>query len=85
MKAFITKTEPATVYEERLFTIASAHVISAGSKEVDFLELLNQRVKAYRGKIVQFGQEGFTTLFDGPSKAVHCCLDIKKLFNAHQM
>jgi AraC-like DNA-binding protein len=76
MKAFITKVEPAPNYEERLFTIVSSRIISTYPTTSIHQEIINRLVVRYRGKIVQYNQVAFTAIFEGPSKAVHCSIEV---------
>ncbi|MEQ8243981.1 alpha/beta fold hydrolase [Fulvivirga sp.] len=76
MKAFILNTNPVKVYEERLYTILAAriHPPELGSSNIE--ELISKLVIQYRGKIVVYGQHSFVAIFEGPSKAAHCSIDM---------
>ncbi|MEQ9169104.1 MAG: alpha/beta fold hydrolase [Fulvivirga sp.] len=76
MKAFILNTNPVKVYEERLYTILAAriHPPELGSSNIE--ELISKLVIQYRGKIVEYGQHSFVAIFEGPSKAAHCSIDM---------
>lgn len=76
MRAFIAKLQPEKVYEERLYTILSAHIVPPQEDYYDLQELIAQLVAQYRGGIVLF--DGYTLIatFEGPSKAVHCSIDL---------
>ncbi|MEO9802813.1 MAG: alpha/beta fold hydrolase [Reichenbachiella sp.] len=76
MKAFILDGKPAKVYEERLYTIVAARILPSGTDHMDPRELISQFVTQYRGKIVQYDNESFIATFEGPSKAVHCSIDL---------
>ncbi|MTI39071.1 alpha/beta fold hydrolase, partial [Fulvivirga lutimaris] len=76
MKAFILNTNPVKEYEERLYTILAAniHHSELGSSNIE--ELINRLVIQYRGKIVDYSQDNFVAIFEGPSKAAHCSIDM---------
>jgi AraC-like DNA-binding protein len=75
MKSFITSARPALNYEERLFTIVAARIISTPDSH-DAPELIGRLVTQYRGKIVEYSPNDFTAIFEGPSKGVHCSIDL---------
>jgi AraC-like DNA-binding protein len=64
------------VYEERLFTIVAARIIPSDIERVHPQELISQLVGQYRGKMVHYNQDTFIAIFEGPSKAVHCSIDL---------
>ncbi|MEK6482045.1 alpha/beta fold hydrolase [Catalinimonas sp. 4WD22] len=76
MKTFIINVQPRKVYEERLFTIVAARIIPTDINGTDPQKLIEQYVDQYRGKMVQYDQHKFIANFDGPSKAVHSCIDL---------
>jgi AraC-like DNA-binding protein len=76
MKAFILNVKPIRNYEERLYTIVAARIISAHTASVSPHELIGQLVQQYRGRIVQFRDDTLIATFEGPSKAVHCSIDL---------
>lgn len=76
MKAFITNVQPAVVHEERLFTLLAAKIIHSNLEGPNPEEIINNLVMRYRGRIVQYNEEIFTAIFEGPSKAVHCGIDM---------
>ncbi|MEQ9438019.1 MAG: alpha/beta fold hydrolase [Cyclobacteriaceae bacterium] len=80
MKAFITYLKPQKNYEERLFTIVAARIISLEKGHASPLELIDQYVTQYRGNVVQYDRQTFTATFEGPSKAVHCGIDLIDAF-----
>ncbi|QSE98710.1 alpha/beta fold hydrolase [Fulvivirga lutea] len=82
MKSFIANVEPSATYEVRLYTVVAVRLISNGEENINSQELVNQRVAQYRGKIVQYDNDSFTAVFEGPSKAVHCCLDLFETFGS---
>ncbi|MBL6447676.1 alpha/beta fold hydrolase [Fulvivirga sp. 29W222] len=79
MRAFILGVKPKVHYEEKLFTFVVARAISSTLLSAD-LELIDQYVTQYRGKVIRHNQETFIAIFEGPSKAVHCSLDLAKAF-----
>lgn len=76
MRAFITNVKPKEVYEERLFTLLAANIIVSDNPTTNPQDIIRNLVIQYRGQIVQYNQETFTAIFEGPSKAVHCGLDL---------
>lgn len=76
MKTFILKVKPIRNYEEQLFTIVAARITSYDNVASNMEELIIQYVTQYRGKIVEFSHDMFIATFEGPSKAVHCCIDL---------
>ncbi len=76
MKAFILNTKPILNYEERLFTILAARVISSNEPNGNRQEIIGEYVAKYRGRIIQSDQNMLVVTFEGPSKAVHCSIDL---------
>ncbi len=76
MKAFILNIKPKPVYEKQLFTIVVGHIMSSETNNCKHQELIRQYVEQYRGNIVQYNEQTFTATFEGPSKAVHCSIDL---------
>ncbi|MEW7289075.1 alpha/beta fold hydrolase [Aquimarina sp. 2304DJ70-9] len=76
MKAFILNVKPELFYEKQLFTIMVGRIISSEINNPEHQELIRQYVKQYRGNIVEYNTETFTATFEGPSKAVHCSIDL---------
>lgn len=77
MKTFILNIKPKPVYEKQLFTIIVGRFISSqANNNKDFQNLINNCVKQYKGNIVQYNLETFTVTFNGPSKAVHCSIEL---------
>ncbi len=76
MKAFITNVQPAKIYGERLYTLLAARVLRSSENSPNPQEIIRNLVIQYRGQIVQYNQEAFTAIFEGPSKAVHCGIDL---------
>jgi AraC-like DNA-binding protein len=76
MRGFITQVQPEKEYEERLFTIISAHILPPQEVYDDHQELIGRFVAQYRGEIVQLNGHTLIATFEGPSKAAHCCIDL---------
>lgn len=76
MRSFIKDIKPKTNYVERLFTFVTARIIPQDQSDGILKKLIGQYVAQYRGTIVSIDNEGFIATFDGPSKAVHCCMDL---------
>jgi len=76
MKSFISSAKPRKSYHGKLFTIIAGRIISSNKKKDSFQEIVGQYVGQYRGTIIQYNNEGFVAIFDGPSKATHCSLDM---------
>lgn len=76
MRGFITKVQPQKKYEERLFTIISAHIVPPQEGYYAHQELIGQFVALYRGEIVQLDGHTLIATFEGPSKAAHCSIDL---------
>ncbi|MEQ9310707.1 MAG: alpha/beta fold hydrolase [Balneolaceae bacterium] len=78
MKAFILKVEPRKVYKKQLYTFLEGQIRINKADVIDLQGLVGQFIGQYRGKIVQFNQNAFTAIFEGPSKATHCSIDLVK-------
>lgn len=76
MKSFILNVKPIEKFDERLFTIVAARINSSIANKSEIQDLINKLVIQYRGKLIQYNQESFTAIFEGPSKAVHCGIDL---------
>lgn len=76
MRAFILSSNPVKVYEERLYTILAARFTVPQSGQSSVEELISKLVIQYRGKIVDYNRDGFVAIFEGPSKAAHCSIDM---------
>ncbi len=76
IRSFITNVKPVKTYEERLYTIVAARFTSLGESQSQPQELLGQYVAQYRGHIVEYSDQTFIAIFEGPSKAVHCSMDL---------
>lgn len=76
MRAFMLNLEPEVNYERRLFTIVTARIMSSEAASSGYKDLIGQYVSQYRGNIVQHHQQTFIATFEGPSKAVHCSIDL---------
>jgi len=76
MKAFILNVKPKRNYEERLFTIVSGEFRSPSQIQAYNIEPIKEVVEQYRGKILRSKKNTFVATFEGPSKAVHCSVDL---------
>lgn len=76
MRSFILQVKPIKSYEEQLFTIVAARIVSSGQFDHSLQNHIEQYVAQYRGKIIQYTDQTFIATFEGPSKAVHCSIDM---------
>ena len=76
MKAFMLKENPNQSYEQQLFTIGAARIISDQRPDIDQQEFFTQYVAQYYGKVIQGDGQTFIANFEGPSKAVNCALGL---------
>jgi AraC-like DNA-binding protein len=74
MKAFITNVQPEKSYQEQLFTIVAVRVIAGD--DLRYQALAASLAAQYRGEIIYNDQKDVIALFQGPSKAVHCSIDL---------
>lgn len=85
IRAFILKDNLKPSFQQQLFTIGAARIITEQrihSNQVDFFV---QYVAQFRGKLVQSDGQTFIAIFEGPSKALNCgrsLLDAAKSLNA---
>ncbi len=76
MKTFILNAKPKPIYDKQLFTIITGRIMSSEVNNPKHQELIRQYIKRYRGNVVQYTTETFIATFEGPSKAVHCSIDL---------
>jgi pimeloyl-ACP methyl ester carboxylesterase/AraC-like DNA-binding protein len=76
MKAFILDIKPVKRYEERLFTIVAARILWSDKEPSNAKVLISQLVTQYRGELIENTPHSFIATFEGPSKAVHCSIDL---------
>ncbi|PTB95878.1 adenylate/guanylate cyclase domain-containing protein [Marivirga lumbricoides] len=76
MRAFILNIEPLKSYEKQLFTIVSARLSSPNGANEKCREKVRELVMQYRGKIIGHKVNTLIAVFEGPSKAVHCSIDM---------
>ena len=76
MKAFISNENIVKNYEQQLFTIGAAKIISEQRLNQSQQEFFTQYVEQYRGKVVESDGQTFIATFEGPSKAVNCGLGL---------
>lgn len=75
MKAFILNVKPIRNYEEQLYTIVAAR-ISSTAESAGLKDFIEQYVTQYRGMMIHYAEGVFIAAFEGPSKAVHCSIDL---------
>lgn len=76
MRTFIQQIKPIKSYGVRLFTFVAGRMLPAIQGDSSPKELIGQYVAQYRGNIVQYHDHGFVATFEGPSKAVHCSMEL---------
>jgi pimeloyl-ACP methyl ester carboxylesterase/AraC-like DNA-binding protein len=81
MKAFILNVKPIRNYEEQLYTIVAARITNPSESERS-KSLIDQYVTQYRGVMVRYAKDMFVAAFEGPSKAVHCSIELIDALNA---
>ncbi|MBX2846066.1 MAG: alpha/beta fold hydrolase [Saprospiraceae bacterium] len=77
MKAFIMDAKPVE-NEKRLFSIVGARFQNNHLVE-QFTSVFQDLISQYRGQLIHRSDFGFIASFEGPSRAVHCCLDLQKI------
>lgn len=77
MKAFIMDVKPVE-NEKRLFSIVGARFQNNHLVE-QFTSVFQDLISQYRGQLIHRSDFGFIASFEGPSRAVHCCLDLQKI------
>lgn len=82
MTAFISEVKPTNQYEKRLMTIVLARVIHSQDEDGNFQDLISENVEKYQGKMIHCQDGLFIATFDGPSRAVHCSLDVTEAAEA---
>lgn len=76
MRSFIRHVKPIRSYGQRLFTFVAGSMLPKSEGVPIPKELIGQYVAQYRGNIVQYHNQGFIATFEGPSKAVHCSMEL---------
>jgi pimeloyl-ACP methyl ester carboxylesterase/AraC-like DNA-binding protein len=76
IKAFVLNTQPQVSHEKQLFTIMATRIIPLKTPDIDNREFIEQFIANYRGEIVHYNHHTFIATFAGPSKAVHCSIDL---------
>lgn len=81
MKAFILDTRPSDNPKPELMTVLSTKVMSTYNGS-SLYELICPAVTQNRGKITQYGKQGFSIVFKGPGKAIHCSLALMEILKS---
>lgn len=76
IRNFILNLKPKGIYDQQLFTIAAARIFASEPAKPDQQELIARFVGQYRGKVIQCDGKTFFATFEGPSKAVHCYMNL---------
>tara|TARA_B100000949_G_scaffold234372_1_gene253250 strand:- start:16909 stop:18570 length:1662 start_codon:yes stop_codon:yes gene_type:complete len=76
IRKFIMEVKPEQNYGRQLFTIAAARLIADERANSHQQDLIAQFVAQYRGRVVQCDGRTFFSSFEGPSKAVHCFMNL---------
>lgn len=76
MKNFIMELKPKEKYDQQLYTIIGARFITEEKAQSAQQKIIVEYVTRFKGKVIQFEGRIFFATFDGPSKAVHCCLGL---------
>jgi pimeloyl-ACP methyl ester carboxylesterase/AraC-like DNA-binding protein len=94
MIRFLVELDETPDFERKLATLLAMEVYNplmyttqqgeekweATKEKID--TLLSKLVKQYRGNLIRHSDYGVLAAFDGPSKAVHCSIDIREAFKA---
>jgi len=76
IKDFVLNTKPQVSHEKQLFTIVAARFIPFKNPSTDNRKFIEQFIANYRGNIVHYNHHTFIATFEGPSKAVHCSVNL---------
>lgn len=92
MITFIKELKPIQNSKRQLLTIMAVkiyphatHSISNSLVSINPEEVNQQLIQKYRGKLHYLENNICIATFEGPSKAVHCCLDFQKAMQAINM
>ena len=85
MKAFITQAEPSDEKEKQLVTILAARIVPPSHPGDQIKKTITEYVHQYKGRVVQYNHQMFIATFTGPSKAVHCSLDLANVLRHSQV
>ncbi len=92
MIPFIQQLEPILESKQQLLTIMVVEICenvrSMGNNSLVSIngEQVNQQlIQKYRGKLYELGENTLIATFEGPSKAIHCCLDFQNAMQAVNM
>jgi AraC-like DNA-binding protein len=76
MKAFMLAVEPEKSYEKQLYAIVSARMPSQKTPNAKCIEQVKDLVLRYKRRTIEHKGGTLITILEGPSNAVHCCMDI---------
>ncbi len=82
IRSFISKEKPVVKYEEKLFTIVAGRIHSENRLSQALYASIDSVVAQYRGRKLRYTGETFIAFFEGPSKAVHCSIEIAQLLQS---
>lgn len=92
MIPFIQQLEPISEKKQQLLTImvveVGANRTITGSNSLVSInhEQVNQQlIQKYRGKLYELADNTLVATFEGPSKAIHCCLDFQNAMQSVNM
>lgn len=83
MQSFISDLKPFEESKQKLLAIVTAEITTPSSDTGGFsLMTINEKniaeqIQKYRGALLDIKEGIITAYFEGPSKAVHCCLDFQ--------
>jgi len=92
MVTFITQLKPNGLHERRLFTIVVAKIFSDLPEKdgkaiisINPEEVNKQIIQKYRGKYYEMESNSCIAVFEGPGKAVNCCIDFRNMLHSINM
>ncbi|MEM0940363.1 MAG: alpha/beta fold hydrolase [Bacteroidota bacterium] len=84
MKAFILDEKPTLNHEKQLLTIVVARITFSDDTHSNPEELITNVVARYRGRLIKNDHFTLIATFEGPSKAVHCSMDLMDVLQSVQ-
>ena len=89
MERFISRLQIKDHHQVQLLTVAEIcfKALPADKEVFSHLEFssLEDLIKRYRGQIVSYSESNILATFEGPSKAVHCALDVLTKLSDHSV